>query len=68
MTQMPVVGTDSGDYYYCLTHHEVERGQGCRAADRMGPYPTAEAAATWQESVEARNEAADELDREDEGD
>jgi hypothetical protein len=34
----------------------------------MGPYPTAEAAATWQESVEARNEAADELDREDEGD
>lgn len=57
--------TDAADYYYCLTHQSVERGAGCRAADRMGPYPSAEAAAHWQQSVEARNEAADERDRED---
>ena len=56
------------DYYYCLPHHTVERGLGCRAADRMGPYPTAAAAQAWQQSVEARNEAADDRDREDRGD
>lgn len=54
-----------GDYYFCMTHHEVERGQGCRGADRMGPYPTAEAAAHWQQTVEARNESWEEQDRED---
>ena len=32
----------------------------------MGPYPTAEAAAHWQDTVEARNESWDEQDREDE--
>ncbi|MDX6257879.1 MAG: hypothetical protein QOJ11_4213 [Frankiales bacterium] len=68
MTQLPDVATDSGDYYFCMTHREVERGQGCRAADRMGPYPSAEAAASWQQSVEQRNEAADKADREDEED
>ena len=68
MTQMPEVASDSGDYYFCLTHQEVERGHGCRAADRMGPYPSAEAAGSWQQAVEERNEAADKADREDEGD
>jgi hypothetical protein len=60
--------TDQPEYYYCLTHQTVERGVGCRAADRMGPYPTPEAAEAWQQAVEARNEAADEQDREDRGD
>ena len=55
------------DYYYCLTHHEVEQGQGCRALDRMGPYPSASAAQAWQDSVAAHNEAADEEDREERG-
>ena len=45
--------SETADYYFCLTHHEVERGAGCRAADRMGPYPTAAAAEHWQESVDA---------------
>ncbi len=56
------------DYYYCLTHHEVEEGQGCRAADRMGPYPSPAAAQHWQQAVAERNEEADEQDREDRGD
>lgn len=56
------------DFYYCLTHREVEQGQGCRALDRMGPYPSAQAARDWHDSVAARNEQADEQDREDRGD
>ena len=56
------------DFYYCLTHHEVEQGQGCRALDRMGPYPSAAAAQAWQESLAARNEAADGEDRDESGD
>lgn len=58
----------AGDYFFCLTHREVERGAGCRAADRMGPYPTASAAEHWQESVAEHNEAWDREDREDEED
>ena len=56
------------DFYYCLTHHEVEQGQGCRALDRMGPYPSAQAAQDWQQSVADHNEDADDMDREDRGD
>ena len=27
-------------YWYCLKHHAVEGEEGCRAADRLGPYET----------------------------
>lgn len=30
-----------GEWYYCLSHHTVEEGPACRAADRMGPYGSA---------------------------
>lgn len=52
-------------YYYCLKHATVEQGAGCRALDRMGPYPSAAAAADWKSQVEANNEAwdADDADR-----
>ena len=43
-------------YWFCLTHHEVEGEQGCRNQDRLGPYPTAEAASRALEMVEERNE------------
>jgi len=46
-----------GDYYFCMTHNEVERGPGCRGADRMGPYPTADAAAHWQQTAAAASGA-----------
>ena len=26
-------------WFYCLKHHTVEGADGCRAADRLGPYP-----------------------------
>lgn len=44
-------------YWYCLKHHAVEPDEGCRNADRLGPYPTHAAAAAALERVAARNEA-----------
>lgn len=46
-----------GDFYYCLTHATVEQGPVCRSADRMGPYPTAAAAADWRTTHAAREDA-----------
>ncbi|HET7533920.1 MAG TPA: hypothetical protein VFJ83_12290 [Nocardioidaceae bacterium] len=47
------------DYWFCLTHHRVEGEEGCRSADRLGPYPSEAAAARALETVEERNEAWD---------
>ncbi|WGL50678.1 hypothetical protein P5P86_11960 [Nocardioides sp. BP30] len=44
------------EYYFCLKHHTVEPREGCRAADRLGPYPTEQEAAHALEKVEERNE------------
>ena len=59
---------ETGDWYYCMKHHEVEHAEGCRALDRLGPYPSQEAAAHALEQVQQRNKAADEADREWDGD
>ena len=45
------------EFFYCLTHNSVEEGPGCRGADRMGPYPTADAAEHWRSTHDAREEA-----------
>lgn len=45
-----------GDYWFCLTHHRVEGDEGCRNADRLGPYKTELEAAGALERVEQRNE------------
>ena len=42
--------------------HEVEQGPGCAGKDRMGPYPTREAAEQWRETVERRNKEWDAQD------
>lgn len=50
-------------FYFCLDHQRVEsEANRCRADNRLGPYPTAEAAQNWKEQVERRNEAWDEAD------
>ncbi|MCU1688639.1 MAG: uncharacterized protein JWN61_2868 [Pseudonocardiales bacterium] len=52
-------------YYYCLVHHVVERHDGCADKDRLGPFPTADAAAQALETVaarQARYDAEDEAD------
>ncbi len=56
----------SGEWFYCLEHRRVEPREGCREADRMGPYPTPEAAANWQQRVDERNATWDEQDDEEE--
>ena len=43
--------------FVCLKHHTVEGEAGCKAADRLGPYDTAEEAAHALEKVAERNEA-----------
>lgn len=50
-------------FYYCLEHGRVEEGADvCRADNRLGPYPTRQAAENWRDGVERRNEVWDEQD------
>ena len=44
------------EYWYCLVHHTVEPREGCKNADRLGPYPTEADAARALERIEQRNE------------
>lgn len=50
-------------WFYCLRHHTVEREGECKATDRLGPYPSPEAAAQALESHHAREERLEEEDR-----
>ncbi len=43
-------------YYYCLKHHAVESEDGCKAADRLGPYASRDEAERALEKVEKRND------------
>lgn len=52
-----------GGWYFCLKHRQVEPKSGCRAAERLGPYPDQQTAARALEIAEERTEAADEADR-----
>ncbi len=47
------------EYWYCLTHHEVEGREGCKNADRLGPYDTEAEAERALEKVQERNEEWD---------
>lgn len=47
------------EWYYCLDHKTVEPYQGCKSANRLGPYPTREAAGDALETVAERNEEWD---------
>lgn len=49
----------AGQYYYCLDHQTVETDEGCRSADRLGPYPTQEEAQQALAKVQERNEQWD---------
>lgn len=59
--------TEHGEFYWCLTHERVEaKGEG-PADERLGPYPTAEAARNWKATRDARQETWDDADRRWEG-
>ncbi|MGY0062360.1 hypothetical protein ACWY4P_38480 [Streptomyces sp. LZ34] len=58
-----------GEWYYCIKHQKVEEGPECRAADRLGPYPsrteaehavelTAERNVEWESDPRWRDEPA----------
>jgi hypothetical protein len=53
------------DFYFCLEHHAVEEQGQCRADNRLGPYPSREAAQHALEKVAERNETADAYDEDD---
>lgn len=47
----------SDEYYFCLNHHTVEGKDGCKAADRLGPYGSAAEAARALETAAERTAA-----------
>lgn len=49
-------------WYYCLEHQQVEPEDGCANAERMGPYPTEEAAEHALQRAAERNAEFDEDD------
>jgi len=54
---------DDQQWWFCLKHRTVEHGAGCPGKDRLGPYPTEDAAAHALETVHRRNEEWDAQDR-----
>ncbi len=53
-----------GTWYYCLNHKTVEPAEGCRAVDRLGPYPDRETAARAADLARERTEQEDRRDAE----
>ena len=51
-----------GNWYYCVRHGTVEQAEGCRATDRLGPYPDRETAANAMELAHQRTEREDRRD------
>lgn len=47
----------SDQYFWCLKHSRVEDETGCRAADRLGPYPTAAEAERALQTAAEKTEA-----------
>lgn len=46
-------------WWFCLRHKSVEPEEGCPGKDRLGPYPSVEAASRALETVRERNEQWD---------
>jgi hypothetical protein len=50
----------AGEWYWCLDHKATEPADSdCPPGQRLGPYPSKEAAEHWKEKVEQRNAAWD---------
>ena len=47
-------------WFYCTKHQAVEGEEGCRAADRLGPYSSPEEAARALQIAAERTKAWDE--------
>lgn len=53
------MAADDEHWWWSLSRGQAELGRQTRAADRLGPYPSREAAEAHAETVAARNEAWD---------
>ena len=51
--------SDDEQYWYCLNHKTVETRDGCKNADRLGPYASYADASRALDKVEERNEEWD---------
>ncbi|MEU8040640.1 hypothetical protein [Streptosporangium sp. NPDC049078] len=58
----------SDQWWFCLRHMAVEPDEGCPNKDRMGPYPTREAAGAALKTAADRNDEWKEGDRAWDGD
>lgn len=47
------------EYWFCLTHRTVEGIEGCRNAERLGPYASQIDASHALDKVQERNESWD---------
>lgn len=47
------------EYWFCLKHHAVEGEDGCKNADRLGPYASAADAEQALDKVAERNDEWD---------
>lgn len=56
--------TMSGQWYFCLSHAQVEGEDGCKSADRMGPYDSQQEAAAALTTAQQRTEEWDAADAE----
>ena len=52
----------SEQWYWCLRHQRAEPAAGCAAEDRLGPYDSEQAARSWRDQVERRNDAWEDQD------
>jgi hypothetical protein len=50
-------------WWFCLRHNTVEGDDGCPGKDRLGPYPSREAAAAALDKVAERNREWDAQDQ-----
>ena len=51
-------------YWWCIDHKAVEEGLGCGSSTRIGPYDTADTAATALGRVRQREDEQEAKDRE----
>ena len=51
-------------FWWCIDHKKVEEGLGCGSSTRIGPYDSADQAATALDRVHQREEEQDLKDKE----
>lgn len=59
--------SETAQWWFCLTHGRVEKGDGCPNKERLGPYETEERAAAALQRAAERTAAEDARDRAEDG-